>query len=452
MATHLWERKTVTVRTRTLLINLCKFAQRIGYTKDQAARYAVQFYERSQQGTDRPSLLCFRYFPGYAFFLQESELQKDKPNWDKVFYGLAPDPFGKHFYKPVKLKALQDYLRKNSTLIAYQPNNLWYKGASVHCNELIYYRHTGKPKPNDDGGANLALIVERLKGYAAAHPNADRSDDFKRVLAIYKQVSNVLPSLEYLRASLLTLNPSMARFQRNWSNITRGEDLFIKGLGGFDINKTCQRALKLRRRGHNITEPREFTTLGYIDKLGMLQPGDRLKNLMHQAERVFFNRFRLPHFIQHRAFWVGHEHFDLLAYANNDELNLDPRQLIANALNAEEAKGKPRYPDTQPLPFNCEPLTLSNGWSLKPPSTVGELRQAAVKLKNCAAGYVKAVTEQDTAIIVAYKGEKPVAMAELDPIGGNYRQLVGPCNKQLPPEVRQLVQPTSSYFKQQFHN
>lgn len=239
-----------------------------------------------------------------------------------------------------------------------------------------------------------------------------------------------------------------------WVKIRRGRDLFIKGMGTFNIAETSHLILR------NVTEVR---WVGY-----MLRDIPSLRETRRSNFYLLEIALKRPDYAQH--WWK-----ELLTHVENgtiDEINMglsnlpnpvpleqNPRRVITlygawlveqqerrrqrmrNATGSGYEYVPPKDEDTyeQQLEDRLTPLG-----QLSQVKTYGELKQAAEEFRNCAAGYHERLSNKEEVIATLKTSDgKPVAMGAYNTKVKKWVQVRGVKNAKVTKDVEQVFEEVS---------
>lgn len=258
-------------------------------------------------------------------------------------------------------------------------------------------------------------------------------------------------SVEDMQISSLSRGYTLLDSGRLWAKILKGRDLFIPGLGGFDIQKVANNLVYvLGFRSGTIPSPAQFAACGYsLRKTGYHYEGGRI---------VYWQRaYQLACMIasgnQHINSWgrrwylkdydVLMQHMGMVA----DELNFlrgpQVQEVIPNLLvhprtvreNLERVRLRVRQESTG-FPLNMKydnhsipeiAYTIDGKLlKLRPVVDFTELSGIAKQFGNCAANYHDSILSGESVVVpVINDKEEVIALAEIGP-AGDVRQLEGP--------------------------
>lgn len=252
------------------------------------------------------------------------------------------------------------------------------------------------------------------------------------------------------------------KFFTEWFRIKRGSDLFIKGLGSFDINQVTR--LPVGRRRYSVLDIR---ALGYARRyaygISLANETGAMRLLLHPAVLPYTIRWwnqgallrnhvaeidELNHWFKYRH--GNGEAPDLMGVPPASifsRIEVLEQQRIANRITGRVSPP----PDPQkPYPVKCKLLETPLG-QLKPISNYGELVDVAEKMHNCAKNYHSTLSVGRETLVTLWAEGKPVALGQITEEHGRLQlaQCYGPCNKKAPPGVTKAF---SKYIKEGFSN
>lgn len=278
----------------------------------------------------------------------------------------------------------------------------------------------------------------------------------------------------FLRHSVLRYDTPL----RGWAAIERGRDLFIKGLGGFDIHQTVSKLDMTvtmrgiqgnplpgvnRRKWVQYEDPRIIQFYGYwFSKWG--QGGSVLAPALptNRGSLPIPNWFMVEIWLRHQDWFVRNHQWVLKNRNSLDEVlhaqqweyrwdwHDDPEVQLGKVREAaDEYRAKldrkgaerekllmakvfdPMLP-TKEVELNGTPMVLRSVADAK------ELKRVGQRLHNCAFTYVDSIKAGQQELVALWQGEKPLALAELGERGKNVwviRQLSAHCNQNCSAEV-----------------
>ncbi len=328
-------------------------------------------------------------------------------------------------------------------------------GLGQHANEYTYDRLMGQPRPDDDGKANLPALKARIKAY---DPTL-----LKRLNAAERNYQNITGIKLSYHDNCQWYSHSFWSVTLPWAKITRARDLFIKGLGSFDLNAVVLYLNAPGRSYKTFIQLGSILAKGYADKFPVL-PEWTLNTILTTPQY-------LNHVMQHRGYYGvtgANKHADWFvtklrkAFYNCDNngpdqtvharmpKNATPHDLHRLYLAYEQYRqdyidqhrnnrGTNYTPPVRVATFDwllpVKPLT-ANGITLTPITTDQQLQSYSKALHNCAAGYNNLIAAKKIAIFVGHdqKG-KLILMADIRVGKTGFSQCVGPCNGKLPNDL-----------------
>ena len=234
--------------------------------------------------------------------------------------------------------------------------------------------------------------------------------------------------------------------QNGWLRIKRGRDLFIQGLGPFNINKT----VSSYGRGE-LRLVKDFRAAGYCLKA---YDSDLLLEDEYWSMKRLLEPSVLPYLVR---WWCNGNllrehgiHSDLLVsavnsarYENRDVLTVPPAVLIQERLDYAEQLYQPRVseiPD-KGTPYRAYPTLTTDQGVLCSVANYQDLDVVGKGMHNCALSYHSDLIHNNLTLIVLRDDQgKPVALGQFDKSGSKYElsQLYGPCNQRVTKEIRKV--------------
>jgi hypothetical protein len=230
--------------------------------------------------------------------------------------------------------------------------------------------------------------------------------------------------------------------RKEWLNIRRGRDVFIKGLGSFPLRGIIWRNL-FQRQNPTIWTVR---ATGYFKKyVPRHQDRDGRYHYIHR-----FLRYHTPFAVLHLAQLLQNETYrnridEIVRLLNHRSrigqleecLDMSLTQLLRLAHERDEAANYDDDPNYQPFAAETQydvgqyPAISTPVGILAPIRSGAELDQVAQALANCSKGYHSSIVNKESVLVVLRDGEKPVALGELDPEDLAWRQYSGIKNQKL---------------------
>jgi hypothetical protein len=203
-------------------------------------------------------------------------------------------------------------------------------------------------------------------------------------------------------------------FYKSWSKIKRGKDLFIPGMGGFDIAQAAEAFRELQ--GYYKKHVACFQAVGYIgDSSGYY--GWRVLNNKKMREWVAKNW----NWVKENKGKVDEIYYGLskrIEFSQSLDVPVSVVISKGGGINIEKIKFDWLAEVELPEPF-------------KIPKSGAELHSAGLKFKNCAAQYTGRVAKKRAVIVYTDN-----AMAEIDKT--QIKQILGKGNSQVSRSVRNL--------------
>lgn len=208
------------------------------------------------------------------------------------------------------------------------------------------------------------------------------------------------------------------RHLRSWKGITRGKDLFIKGLGGFEIEKAFDEWSQASGAGYREVPTRnELLAYGYLDMEGIHR---------YSLDKTMKKLMAIPNMFE----WVVKRKF---SFSRLDEMfdahilglfdhNLTLIQMTNRLDDAIHRGLKLTWDDKVDFDYPTWLGYVASGTEMTIPKNGIELKSQAKRFKNCAGGYVNSILDKRSYIIY----NKDV-MVELSP-SGRVIQAHGPMN------------------------
>lgn len=299
--------------------------------------------------------------------------------------------------------------------------------------------------------------VSTLTDWAALHPKVLQQriltpTDRELCRTVARNLSKVF-NLNRSRSWHIVLSWFYSRWGcdlKPWVKITRGRDLFIKGMGGFDLS---HRGLQVFAKHKDYYPPEDITMAGYLlrkEPSYDLQDDDFMSSQLataYEKDPEYFvrhhNQFmdlalqntldelthRLGTEIRLNGPPQGRVYFYYLPYTLDEEpLHLLGRIRAIRVNQKIEIDPNTAYPIPAKIATPVEtPVGL-----LRPITTYGELTTVSKRLHNCASTYHDAMLEGRSLLLAMFDKkatDKPIALAEWDPKDKKYRQVVAACNK-----------------------
>lgn len=210
---------------------------------------------------------------------------------------------------------------------------------------------------------------------------------------------------------------------KDWAKYTSGKDLFIKGLGTFNIPETIEAVAQVTavRYGWRTTHPRpdQITAYGYF------------KTTDHHITKMItpgHNHPLLKHVVRYRAQWTdellgsideAHHMYEVMGQIPNLE-RLRPQQVIDTARMWQQMRQQAAAAsENNPAPYKLEGLKeiLYEGYELRQVETPQELKGVGLYLDNCLHGYNSKLRTGASQIWCLYQDRELIGAGELNCYG-----------------------------------
>lgn len=246
----------------------------------------------------------------------------------------------------------------------------------------------------------------------------------------------------------------------DWLKIKRGSDLFIKGLGSFDIHQTRAgigplisvmdfRAIGYARKAFNFSDPA-------FDAVDAINVAEAMRRLLDPAVLPYTigwwnNGGLLVNYVEEidelaRWFRTYNRQIWPRQLPQPDLMNVPPAQIFHRIrtwhteneqMNELGRSASVKIDRTKPYKTTYKPVETAVG-QFKPITNYDELCEAAGKMHNCAKGYHGELLQNgfETLVVLQVDG-KPIAMGDIQEVRENPRlaQCYGPCNKKVTPAI-----------------
>lgn len=235
------------------------------------------------------------------------------------------------------------------------------------------------------------------------------------------------------------------RDAKTWKGIKRGRDLFVPGMGSFDLKHDAFR--NEFERSYRVSNVGEIRGLGYFGdrnwsatRILQNEHGTRWLARWYQVIKAEYEN-RLDEFIGN--------HGEPTACFDPANLEVHPRTMLRLQQQAVVQK---KLDDDENYKVEFESMKKL------PDVPVGDavlrvmrspmmLDMAARGLHNCAASYASRVDKGKCIVAVLEQADRPLAMGEL--VDGAWRQIVGPCNRTPGREIIELFENNTGAFTAQ---
>lgn len=225
----------------------------------------------------------------------------------------------------------------------------------------------------------------------------------------------------------------------SWKDITRGRDMFIPGLGSFDI-EAANTQLHARPDWREENWPTvELYTVAQYQAMGYFSSRHPAIASLLSAKK--YTKFK-AYLIQHKDFWLQphnaarlDEIVILYKVRPNYELGKKKPQTVLT--DAEEAARILASIDKNYKRFNLQNATSysSAGLTLKVIEDTIELKSVASKLNNCAANYSIAMAQRNCCLVSCTENSVLIALGELRNSG--WSQITGQRNSKVDKHVHE---------------
>lgn len=408
MSKHVWERSRIQPNSVLhLMTTYCLNRVKLG--DELAKRYAVFYFESCQQ-TSSPQ--CLRVAS------ERQKAYKTRPVYSaEVFDRLLQDaPYG-----PFPLPPL-DAIRK-TTLKDPGPEILK-KGKGAYSTQY-YGRFIAYKKKMK---LLCAKVIERK--FHASVKAQKKLQRMKQALVNFKNI------MGYDWRFFKYNNDEDPVFGRcgalmSWASVRRGRDLFLKGLGSFDITQTLTHR---RNLSESVTRVRAE---GYFP------------DSAYYAEHIFSEPVLREYLFKHWNYYrVNRNTLDELFRIPRDELDhLRPQEIHQRI---EEAEAQRRLQESIPLDFSWldnPPIVKTPHGVLKPLQSEEEIEEVSEKLDNCASGYTRQVGRKLCLLVCLFKDLEPYCLGLLNPKRG-WTQILLASNKKPPDGVKdQFLNNTNTFSR-----
>lgn len=231
-----------------------------------------------------------------------------------------------------------------------------------------------------------------------------------------------------------------------WCSIKRGRDLFIPGMGGFNIRE----AFGYFSYSYGIPDVRAIQKCGYANNgrpyyLGLL--------LARKTSREYIAKWWQGYFKQDQS------RLDEIETATRYDVELDlsvPPPIIYRRL--QEALDSLHRSSDKELDYSWLDQSVDEETeygTLKVLKAADQIRAVGKDMKNCAGSYVRDVANQKCLLVALYQGDKAVCLGMLGPsryipYNWTWRQIYASCNKKPKQEWKELFHKRSEKYGKLF--